>query len=145
MCAALPKPRSRSYANDVAEAALARGVVSDEDVLTVIAFWYFRQNKQRRNVIPVSEAWVLSDTLGLVQSRDGQLVVTRQTRKHPKVLQLLSLWLRGRCPAGLRQHFPFTSVSLNYAYAVRGVCGCGCGRGCVGVGGGGGGGGDGGG
>ena len=54
------------------------------------------------------QTWVYSDTLGVVRSRDGKLLLTRVTRDYPKFFQLLCAWIRDARPVGLKENFPFT-------------------------------------
>ena len=112
--------RSRRRANEVARAAVEKGnLVTDADVLDTLRLWRFPCNSTRRNVLPVGSSFVHSDNLGLVRSRDGRIVVTAVTRKHPYVLQVLARWLRDHRPAELQRDFEFSSISLNYGYAAR--------------------------
>ena len=46
-------------------------------------------------------------------------MVDAATRKYPSVLRMLAVWLHDSRPASLAMDFPFTSVSVNYAYAAR--------------------------
>ena len=112
------KKRSRERANLVAEEMLAsRCAIDDEQVLTVLRRWKFSENANRPNVTPADAPFVLSDTFGLVSTRTGAVSVSRLTRRHPAVLQLLSAWVKRAWPSS--SCFPFTSISANYGYAAR--------------------------
>ena len=56
--------------------------------------------------------WVFSDTMGVVRSRDGRLLLTRPTRERPYFMELLCRWIRDARSG--EENFPFTSISLNY-------------------------------
>ena len=60
---------------------------------------------------------ICSDTLGLTRSRVGTFLLTKHTHRHPQFFALLCKWLKDS-PV-LAQDFPFTSISVNFAYAAR--------------------------
>ena len=111
--------RSRRRANAAAAAALQAGAINDKSVLAVLTLWRFKKNTVRQNVLPVSQSWVYSDTLGLVRCRDGRLAVTKPARTYQSVLELFAAWLRQLHPVGLQFPFCFTSVNVNYNFAAR--------------------------
>ena len=90
----LPMARSRRAANELAEARLESPRTSDDDILAVLQRWYFKHNTVRKNVLPEGVTSVQSDTLGVVRTRTGSVVVTRPTRKAPAVFHLCCRWLR---------------------------------------------------
>ena len=111
--------RSKPQANRLAENILARGeLVTEANVLAVLTLWRFKNNTARQNVMPAGQDVILSDTLGLVQSRDGRVVPTSPTRKYKYVFVLLYRYLADHMPQGL-ERFVFSSVSVNYAYAAK--------------------------
>ena len=103
-------PRSRRKANELARKILDTGRgVTGADVLEVLMLWRFHQNKARVNVMREGQEWVFSDTLGVVRSRDGRLVLSRPTREHDSFMEILCRWIRDAPPPFLKQNFPFTS------------------------------------
>ena len=102
--------RSRSSANVLAKELLASGrPTTDAMVVSVLRKWKFANNTTRQNVMPVGQAFVHSDTMGLVMSRTGRLVVSRHSREHPAVFTLMASWLASWWPH--QRPFPFISVS----------------------------------
>ena len=75
-------PRSRRAANELAMQHLQKDTVSDDDVLSVLRLWYFKQNKTRANVIPEGSTSVFSDNLGLVKTRVGTVLCSNATVKN---------------------------------------------------------------
>ena len=103
--------RSRRKADKLAREILAAGgSVTGADVLDVLSLWRFHKNKTRVNVMRAGVDWVLSDTLGIVRSRDGRLLLTRPTRDYPAFMEILCKWIRDERPFSL-QSFPFTSAA----------------------------------
>ncbi len=111
--------RSRRKADAYARRVLKESgtVVTDADVLEALRLWRFKKNKTRKNVMREGLDWVYSDTLGVVRSRDGRLVLTRPTREHPDFMRLLCTWIRSTRP--FPNTFPFTSISLNSKYGAK--------------------------
>ena len=114
-----PKPkRSRKGANCDAEALLSVGcAITDDKVLQILRCWKFSENVSRVNVMPRDSAFVLSDTLGLVCTRDGKVTPSRLTKRYPAVFKVFSTWARQAFP--LTPPFAFTSISVNYNYSAR--------------------------
>lgn len=113
----------RSVAERKAKAALdsaaAEGQkVADEEVLTVLRHWGFRQNTTRENVMPEGVTFVHSDTLGMIPSRDGRAISSRECLDYPNVVRLFCQWLRDRLPEDVKD-FGFTSINVNKNYAGR--------------------------
>ena len=98
---------------------LQQDTVSDDDVLAVLRLWYFKQNKTRANVTPEGSTSVFSDNLGLVKTRVGTVLCSNATVKNWAVLVLFSRWLAEHLPSCFQTFFPFSSVSVNFAYAAR--------------------------
>ena len=111
--------RSRPKAHRLAGQLLDQTHVSDDGVLKVLRLWHFNHNRTRANVMPAGVDSVQSDTLGLVRSRDGRVLATISTVKFSNVFALLCRWLRDHHPDGLAMSFPFTSISVNFAYAAK--------------------------
>jgi len=108
--------RSKRLAQKIAEEILSKqGLVTEAHILKVLRAWQFKNNTTRQNVMPNGVESVFSDTLGLVQSRTGLVVLTKPTRKYPAVFKLLARWLYDHVP----ESFPFTSISVNFAYNAR--------------------------
>ena len=113
--------RSRRAANDLAQERLKKEKVDEQDVVDTLKLWYFKENKTRTNVFPVGVTYINSDTLGLVRTRTGTVVVTSLTKKYPMPFLLFCKWLRDNLPSSLfDMQFPFTSINVNYRYA--GAC-----------------------
>ena len=111
--------RSKPLANELAANILARGaLVTEADVLAALSLWRFKINTGRLNVMPTGQEAVFSDTLGLVQSRDGRVVSTSSTRKYKHFFVLLCRWLKDHRPQEL-ERFVFSSISVNYDYAAK--------------------------
>ena len=111
--------RSRRAASKLAEDHLEKDAISDAEILSVLELWHFKQNNKRINVLPAGANFVHSDTLGLVKTRMGTVVVTKITNQHRPVFALMCRWLSENMPAVFKQPFPFTSISVNYGYAAR--------------------------
>ena len=110
--------RSRKGANCDAEALLTSGcAITDDKVLQILRSWKFSENVSRANVLPRDSAFVLSDTLGLVCTRNGKVTPSRLTKRFPAVFKVFSSWVRQAWP--LAPPFPFTSVSVNCNYSAR--------------------------
>ena len=92
--------------------------VCDRHVLETLRLWRFRDNKNRTNVFPPGAKCVPSDTLGATKTKSGKVWVTKSTIKFPSVFALLAKWMRCHQPASLGTRFPWTSISMNYAYAA---------------------------
>ena len=89
---------------------LARGaLVTEADVLAVLSLWRFKNNTDRQNVIPLGDESVFSDTLGLVQRRDGRVDPTSSTRKYNNCFAQLCRWLQDPARAYVRPR-PTTNV-----------------------------------
>ena len=111
--------RNRYAAESYADGVLRAGVnVTEEQVLAGLRLWYFKKNKVRTNVMPAGASFVESETLGLVRSRDGRIVATRNTVKYNRFFAMLTAWFRHNRPTDVRL-FPFTSISCNYNYAAK--------------------------
>jgi hypothetical protein len=114
----MAEKRSRKHADRLAKDVLdsSRGTVTDADVLRTLARWSFRKNQTRKNVRPKGLDHVHSDTLGLVSTRNGRVVLSKHTRAN--VLKLFAQWLRAHGPPSVARAFPCTSINVNYAYSA---------------------------
>ena len=111
--------RDRATANRRARELLCKTITGDGDLLEVLQRWRFKPNRTRKNVVPEGAPFVFSETLGLVRSRTGKLIMTNITRQYDSVFMLLCKWLTDNMPPGLKHPFPFTSISVNYDYGAR--------------------------
>ena len=96
-------------------------VVGDDDVLAVLRKWYFKSNRNRRNVFPTGATYVHSDTLGAIRNRVGRVVPTKMTIKHPAVFALLCRWLEDNLPVAFKEPFSFTSINVNFGSVYRSI------------------------
>ena len=111
--------RNRKRANQFAKAALESGsYVTDAVVLAALRLWRFKKNKVRKNVMRDGQEWVHSETLGVVLSRAGRILLSRITREYPDFMRLLCNWIQNMRPTALKDPFPFTSISMNFDYAA---------------------------
>ncbi|CAK0822938.1 unnamed protein product, partial [Prorocentrum cordatum] len=92
--------------------------VSDGDVLEVLRLWDFENNTSRTNVMPEGVDSVASETLGLVRTKIGQLMVPRRTADYPGFVSILAKYLRDHLPPEVPE-FPFTSINVNKDYAAK--------------------------
>jgi len=105
-------------AKEVLSSAVGRSLC-DADILRVLRIWAFSENSLRKSVLPEGRAFVHSDILGMIATRDGRAIATQTTRDCPDVVRLLCRWLKERRPSDLTQDFTFTSLILNSGYAAR--------------------------
>jgi len=114
------RSKAEVEAGKILEAARVEGrKVRDEEVLRMLRIWYFRKNYDRPNVTPEDQEYVLSDTMGLLRSRDGRYMATLPTREYPQVIKLLCQSLKDSRPEGAEIDWPFTSISVNSSYAAK--------------------------
>ena len=108
--ASLPEEkRSRKAANSKAEELLDSGcAITGESILQVLRMLQFSENTTRANVMPRGVDFILSETLGLVCTRNGQVTASRLTKRHPAVFRILAFWLRQTWP--LADSFPRLST-----------------------------------
>ena len=98
---------------------LSKEEVFDDDVLSVLRLWYFKANKIRANVMPEGTTSVFSDTLGLVKTRVGKILCGTATSKYWAVTALFARWLAEHLPRCFAMLFPFSSISVNFAYGAK--------------------------
>ena len=103
----------------MAEERLQQPKITDQDVLAVLKLLYFKRNDRRQNVLPYGSTFVHSDTFGLVRTRTGSIVPSRVTAKFGAAFAVMCRWLKENTPETFRKPFPFTGISVNYAYAAR--------------------------
>lgn len=109
---------SRMAVSLLAERSGACELVTEKDVLSVLRAWGFKENVDRPNVTPEGQEFVYSDTVGLQKARDGRLLVSSATVPFPAFTRILVQYLRDHWPKDLPSDFPFTSISVNAAYAA---------------------------
>jgi len=93
--------------------------ITDDDCLRILRKWAFRKNEARQNVMPEGSTFVHSDTLGLIRCRDGRYIATEPTVAYPHVMGIFNRWLKDHVSKDFQHQFPFTSISVNYAYAAK--------------------------
>ena len=111
--------RDRATADRRARELLCKTITGDGDLLEVLQLWRFKPNRTRKNVVPEGVPFVFSETLGLVRSLSGKLIMTNITRQYDRVFMLLCKWLADNMPPGLKHPFPFTPINVNYDYGAR--------------------------
>jgi len=113
----------RLAANELAkmilkEAAKCKRKINDRDVVAVLRLWGFRENTSRSNVMKEGVKVVHSDTLGLVASYDGAVLVTAATTEYPEFTQVLCRRLSDHMPKEFSKHrFGWSSINVNANYA----------------------------
>jgi len=111
---------ARKVADQEAEKILAKNrKISDQDCVKVLRKWAFRKNEARQNVMPEGVDFVHSDTMGLIRARDGRYMATAPSVLYPNVFTLFNKWVQDQKPSKYQKPFPFTSISVNYAYAAK--------------------------
>ena len=116
--------RRRGAANAAAAGLLAASQaagtpVSRSDVEGVLLSWGFGRNARRANVCPDGKTWVRSDSLGLIQTRDGKVEATWASVENPAVVVLLNQYMEQRLPVACRNAFAWSSIALNCDFAAR--------------------------
>merc|ERR1740130_1197017 len=100
------------------EAAKCKRKITDRDVVAILRLWGFRENTSRSNVMKEGVKVVHSDTLGLVASYDGAVLVTAATTEYPEFSQVLCRRLSDHMPQELSKHrFGWSSINVNANYA----------------------------
>jgi len=112
---------SEQMANEILEDCnRVHRMISEADVLKVLKHWAFRKNDTRLNVMPEGVDFVFSDTIGLIPSRDGRILVTPHTIDFPATVKVLTQYLADHLPMELKKNgFPFTSINVNKNYAAK--------------------------
>jgi len=112
---------SERIANEVLEeCSRVSRMVTEADVLKVLQSWAFRKNETRLNVMPEGVKFVSSDTIGLIPSRDGRILVTPYTVDFPATVKVLTRYLADHLPAEFGVNgFPFTSINVNKNYSAK--------------------------
>jgi hypothetical protein len=114
------RSRANVEAASILDAAAAEGrKVSDEDVLRVLRLWAVKKNCDRKNVMPDGTSWVHSETVGLLHCSGTKLLATLHTKQYPKVIMLLTQWMKDNRPEGQTRDFPFTSIIINSSFAAK--------------------------
>ena len=97
-------------------------LITDADLHHVLKLWAWKENTSRQNVMPEGAKFVHSDTLGLLSSYDGSVLVNNSTKYYPEVPKLMCRWLQDHLPMEMRddkQGFAFTSINVNRGYAAK--------------------------
>jgi len=119
---AIGRRKAQEQAQKILKAIDAAGgrMVTDDEVLSCLRLWGFKENTNRGNVTPDGEKFVYSDTVGIIKmSTCERTLVTVGTKRYPEFTQLLCRWLRERRPEELNQDFTFTSININKNYAGK--------------------------
>jgi hypothetical protein len=94
--------------------------ITDEEVLSCLQLWGFKENENRGNVMPDGQTFVYSDTIGMIkQSTSERTLLTVGTKQYPEFTQVLTQWLKEQLPAKLAANFPYTSININKNYAGK--------------------------
>lgn len=96
--------------------------ITDADLHHVLKLWAWKENTSRQNVMPEGAKFVHSDTLGLLSSYDGSVLVNNSTKYYPEVPKLMCRWLQDHLPKEMRDDklgFAFTSINVNRGYAAK--------------------------
>lgn len=117
---ALGRRKAQDIARGILKAVEAEGrMVTDNEVLSCLRAWGFKENTNRTNVTPDGHSFVYSDTVGLIKMMTCETtLLTLGTRRYPEFTQVLTRWLTDRLPAELKD-FVFTSININKNYAGR--------------------------
>jgi len=113
----------RLAANELAkmilkEADALKRKINDNDVLAVLRMWGFKENTTRTNVMKEGVKTVHSDTLGLVASYDGAVLITDPTQEYPDFTRVLCRRLSDHMPKEFsKQPFGWSSINVNANYA----------------------------
>jgi len=115
---------ARLAANELAKMVLKdvadkRRKICDRDVVAVLRMWGFKENTNRRGVIPDGKDFVFSDTLGLVSNYRGCVSVAQATTEYLAFTQVITGWLKDHMPNEFKKEaFGFTSINVNANYAA---------------------------
>jgi len=119
---AIGRRKAQAQAQKILKQVEAEGgrPITDDEVLSCLRLWGFKENTNRGNVTPNGKKFVYSDTVGLIKmSTCERTLVTVGTKRYPEFTRVISKWLKSRLPAELQQSFAFTSVNINKNYAGR--------------------------
>lgn len=119
---AIGRREAQDKARGILKAATAEGgrPITDEEVLSCLRLWGFKENVNRSNVMPEGTKFVHSDTIGIIKmSTCERTLLTVGTKRYPEFTKLIMKWLKDRMPADLEREFTFTSVNINKNYAGR--------------------------
>jgi len=119
---AIGRREAQEKARTILKAIKAEGGrrVTDEEVLSCLQLWGFKENVNRGNVMPEGAKFVHSDTIGLIKmSTCERTLLTTGSKRYPEFTQLITKWLKDRMPAELKNKFAYTSININKNYAGR--------------------------
>ena len=113
---------AQAKARDILEKVEADGGrrVSNDEVLSTLQLWGFKENANRTNVMQEGVKFIYSDTIGLVKTTVGEkTLLTQGTKCYPEVTQLLTRWFKERLPDTDLEEFAYTSININKNYAGK--------------------------
>lgn len=119
---AIGRREAQDRAREILRAADQEGGrrITDDEMLSCLKLWGFKENTNRGNVMPDGVEFVHSDTVGLIKmSTCERTLVTTGSKRYPEFTQLVSRWLKEQLPEELDQGFTYTSVNLNKNYAGK--------------------------
>lgn len=120
---AIGRRKAQTRAKAILEAVKKEGGrrVTDEEMLSCLQLWGFKENFNRNNVMPDGHNYVYSDTIGMIkQSTCERTLLTTGSKQYPEFTELLMTWLKGQLPEELaKEGFPFTSININKNYAGK--------------------------
>merc|ERR1719221_2208660 len=88
--------------------------INDRDVLAVLRLWKFKETSTRFDVQKYEGQEIRSDTLGLVSTYDGAIIVTAPTTDYAEATKVLCRRLTDHMPAEFDKHkFGWTSINVN--------------------------------
>jgi len=94
--------------------------ITDDELLSCLRLWGFKENTNRGNVTPNGKKFVYSDTIGVIKmSTCERTLMTVGTKRYPEFTQVVSKWFKSRLPADLKDTFEYTSVNINKNYAGK--------------------------
>lgn len=107
---------------EIMKAAKAEGnrAITDDEVLSCLRLWGFKENTNRGNVMPEGQTFVHSDTVGLIKmSTCEKTLLTTGTKRYPEFTQLLTKWQKDNESPDFKHPFCYTSINVNKNYAGR--------------------------
>lgn len=118
---AIGRRKAQAQAEKILKAVKAEGrSVTDDEVVTCLDLWGFKENVNRGNVMPEGQDFVYSDTIGLIKmSTCERTLVTVGSKRYPEFTQLITQWFKDRMPDELKEDYTYTSININKNYAGR--------------------------
>ncbi|CAK0849162.1 unnamed protein product [Prorocentrum cordatum] len=122
MLIAIGRRKAQERAREILKAADQQGgrPVTDDELLSCLRLWAFKENTNRTNVTPEGETFVYSDTIGLIKmSTCEKTLLTAGTKRYEEFTMLINRWFKDRMPNELKGSFGYTSININKNYAGR--------------------------